>query len=113
MAGITGNIRLDNRHTGKHLPDTRQTNRLVAKGKAIHVFNDLSTMESVAKAIIEKGEFIGLIRGYKRYGLLFSESIGYRFDPSNNSTIFLFYGEIKIDADNKYHVIPRTRASSH
>jgi hypothetical protein len=113
MAGITGNIRLDNRHTGKHLPDTIQTSRLIAKGKAIHVFNDLSTMESVAKAIIEKGEFMGLIRGYKRYGLLFSDPIGYRFEPSNNSKIFLFYGEIKIDADNRYHVIPRTRSSNY
>ncbi len=68
-------------------------------------------MERVAQAIIERGEFTGGIRGYERYGLFFSESIGYRISPEGSSSTLLFYGEVKIDAENRYHVIPRTRPS--
>jgi hypothetical protein len=67
-------------------------------------------MLRVAQAIIERGEYLGEIRNYERYGLLFSEPIGYRMDPSG-SKIPLFYGEVKIDANDKYHPIPRTRPS--
>lgn len=67
-------------------------------------------MDRVAQAIIERGEYIGIVREYERYGLLFTESIGYRIDP-NGLTALLFYGEVKIDAENRYHVIPRTRSS--
>jgi len=67
-------------------------------------------MNRVAQAIIEEGEYTGIVRKYERYGLLFSEPIGFRIDP-DNSTIPLFYGEVKIDAKNRYHVIPRTRPS--
>jgi hypothetical protein len=76
----------------------------------MHVFNDEETMLRVAQAIIERGEYLGEIRNYERYGLLFSEPIGYRIDPSG-SRIPLFYGEVKIDANDKYHPIPRTRPS--
>ena len=45
-----------------------------------------------------------------RYGLLFAEAIGVRIAP-DGSTLPLFYGEVKIDADNQYHPVPRTRSS--
>ncbi|WP_442944968.1 DUF6972 family protein [Nostoc sp.] len=51
-----------------------------------------------------------MIRGYDRYGMFFNEPVGYRISP-DGSRILLYYGEIKINADNQYHVIPRTRPS--
>jgi len=51
-----------------------------------------ATMERVAQAIIEEGEFTGVIRGQERYGLFFADSIGYRISPDGSSTP-LFYGE--------------------
>lgn len=110
MSGIDREIFLDPRHTTKHLPGTAQVQRLLRRGRAAHVFNDEATMNQVAQAVISRGEFAGIIREYERYGLLFSELIGYRINP-DGSTISLFYGEVKIDAENRYHVIPRTRRS--
>jgi hypothetical protein len=110
MSAIEREIFLDPRHLPKHLPDTPQVQRLLRRGKAAHVFNDEETMLLVAQAIIERGESLGYIRNYERYGLLFPESIGSRIDPSGSRTP-LFYGEVKIDADDKYHPIPRTRPS--
>ncbi len=110
MGGIDYEIIFDSRHIAKHLPDTHQVQRLLRRGRPAHVFNDEATMERVAQAIIERGEFTGIIRGYKRYGLFFTESVGYRTSPEGSSTL-LFYGEMKIDAENRYHVIPRTRPS--
>ena len=52
-----------------------------------------------------------MIRGYERYGLFFAESIAYRINPEDGLSTALFYGEVKIDAENRYHVIPRTRPS--
>lgn len=66
-------------------------------------------MERVAQAIIKEGEFTGVIRGYERYGLFFAESIGYRVSPDDGSSTPLFYGEVRIDAEDRYHVVPRTR----
>ena len=57
----------------------------------------------------ENGEFTGVIRGHERYGLYFSQPIGYRVSP-DGSRISLDYGEIKVTG-NKYHVIPRTQPS--
>lgn len=111
MTGIDREIILDSRHIAKHLPDTPQVQRLLNRGRSAHVFNDEATITSVAQAIIEKGEFTGNMRGYDRYGLYFTEAIGYRIDPDDNSRIPLFYGEVKIDAENRYHVIPRTQPS--
>ena len=111
MSGVQGEIFLDSRHTAKHLPGTPQVQRLLKRGKSAHVFHDQVTMERVAKIIIEQGEFTGLIRGYKRYGLFFPESIGYRISPEDGSRTPLFYGEFKINAENRYHVIPRTQPS--
>ena len=110
MSGIEQEISLDTRHTAKHLPGTVQTDQLLRRGRAAHVFNDEATLLRVAQAIIKEGSHAGFARGYDRYGLLFSEQIGVRISP-NGSTTPLFYGEIKIDANNQYHPIPRTKPS--
>ena len=110
MSGIDREIFLDSRHITKHLPNTTQVQRLLRRGRSAHVFNDEATMNRVAQAIIEEGEYTNTVREYKRYGLFFAEPIGYRISP-DGSTIPLFYGEVKIDAENRYHVIPRTRPS--
>jgi len=110
MSGINRPIVLDSTQVAKHLPDTRQMQRLLRKGWAAHVFNDEATMNQVARAIIERGEFTDTVRGYDPYGMLFTEPIGYRISP-DGSRIALYYGEIKINDNNQYHVIPRTRPS--
>jgi hypothetical protein len=110
MSGIEREVFLDPRYTSKHLPNTPQMQRLLKRGYAAHVFNDESTMEIVAQVIIERGEYTGFIRGYERYGLFFTDSIGYRIDANGSQTL-LFYGEMKIDAADYYHIIPRTRPS--
>lgn len=110
MSGINRPITLDSKHIAKHLPDTPQMRRLLNKGRAAHVFNDEATMNQVAQTIIEDGEFTGKIRGYDRYGMFFVESIGYRVDP-DGSHLSLYYGEIKVDAENRYHATPRSRFS--
>jgi len=111
MNGIDREIVLDSRHIAKHLPGTPQLQRLLKRGKSAHVFNDEATMERVAQAIMEQGEFTGVIRGYERYGLFFGDAIGYRISPEEDSSTLLFYGEVKIDAEDRYHVTPRTRPS--
>ena len=110
MSGINRPITLDSKHIAKHLLDTPQMRRLLNKGRAAHVFNDEATMNQVAQTIIEDGEFTGKIRGYDRYGMFFVESIGYRVDP-DGSHLSLYYGEIKVDAENRYHATPRSRFS--
>lgn len=110
MSGIDRKIFLDSRHLPKHLPDTKQSNRLLQRGRAAHIFNDEATLFRVAQAIIEEGTHTGFARGYDRYGLIFTEAIGIRISP-DGSTLPLFYGEVKIDSDNQYHPIPRTRPS--
>ena len=47
----------------------------------------------------------------ERYGLFFAEAIGYRLSPKDGLSTPLFYGEVKIDSEDRYHVIPRSRAS--
>lgn len=59
---------------------------------------------------METGTHTGFARGYDRYRLLFAEAIGVRIAP-DGSTLPLFYGEVKIDVDNQYHPVPRTRPS--
>lgn len=110
MSGISREIFLDPKHIPKHLPNTPQSQRLLLRGRAIHVFNDEDTMLQVAQAIIERGEYTGSVRNYECYGLFFAEAIGYRISPDGSRTP-LFYGEVKIDANNRYHTIPRTRPS--
>ena len=60
--------------------------------------------------LLERGEYTGSIRNYERYGLFFAEAIGYRLSLDGSMTP-LFYGEVKIDANDRYHAIPRTRPS--
>jgi hypothetical protein len=110
MSGIDREITLDRRHLAKHLPNTPQSNRLLKRGRSAHIFNDEDTLSRVAQAIIVEGTPTGFARGYARYGLTFTEAIGVHIDP-DSSTLPLFYGEVKIDADDKYHPIPRTRPS--
>jgi hypothetical protein len=110
MSGIERKIVLDPRHIAKHLPDTPQVQRLLKKGRAAHIFNNETIMNWVAKAVIERGEYTGTVRGYERYGLFFTDPIGHRISP-DGTNIPLFYGEVKIDAENRYHVTPRTRPS--
>lgn len=110
MSGINFPIEVDIRHIVKHLPNTPQMQRLLKKGLSAHIFKDIETLEQVAQAIIEKGEYLGTIRKYQRYGLYFSEVIGYRISP-DGTRLNLYYGEMKINEDNKYHVIPRTKPS--
>ncbi len=110
MKGVNREITIDYRHLGKHLTNTPESNRILRRGRAAHVFNDEDTLFRVAQAIIMGGIHTGFARGYDRYGLIFTESIGIRIDP-DGSTLLLFYGEVKIDADDKYHPIPRTRHS--
>ncbi len=109
MTGINRNLTLDTRHIAKHLPNTPQMLRELKKKGSVHVFNDEGTMMRVAQAIIDNGEFTGIIRNHERYGLYFPKPIGYRLSIDGNR-IPLYYGEIKITQD-KYHVIPRTRPS--
>jgi hypothetical protein len=109
MSGINRNLEPDIRHVAKHLPDTPQMQRLLLEEGSAHIFNNLETMQTVAQTILDRGEFIGIIRGHERYGLYFPEPIGYRIDLDEHR-IPLYYGEIKIKGD-RYHVIPRTRPS--
>ena len=105
MSGVDREIILDPRPIAKHLPGTPQVQRLLRRGRSAHIFTNAATTERVAQAIIEGGEFTGVIRGYERYGLYFTEAIGYRINPDDGSSTPLFYGEVKIDAENRYHVI--------
>jgi hypothetical protein len=113
MNGINRNIIPDPPPslTYRHLPSTAQVQRLLRKEGRAHVFNDLATLEQVTRAIIEMGEQTGANDDeddYERYGLYFSEAIGYiiRMDGSRTP---LHYGEIKITkSTGEYHVIPQT-----
>ncbi len=109
MSGIDRELILDLKHVAKHLPNTPQTQKLLEREGNVHLFNDQTTLERVAQAILQNGEFTGTLRGHERYGLYFAEAIGYRLDADGNRTL-LYYGEIKVKGD-KYHVIPRTRPS--
>ena len=109
MSGINRDLEPDIKHIAKHLPHTSQMQRLLQREGSAHVFNALETMQTVAQAIIDRGEFIGIIRGHERYGLSFPEPIGYRIDIDGRR-VPLYYGEMKIKGD-RYHVIPRTRPS--
>lgn len=109
MSGIHRELRLDWRHVAKHLPNTPQMQKLLQQEGSAHVFNDQATMERVANAIIQSGDFIGTIRGHERYGLYFDQPIGYRLDAGGQPTP-LYYGEMKVKGE-RYHVIPRSRPS--
>jgi RHS repeat-associated protein len=96
------------KHLNKHLEGTDEALRLIRKEGSAHVFESKDVLSSVEKAILERGQFTGNIRGWDRYGLQFDSPIGYRIG-ADGSRIPLFYGEIKIK-DGLYHVIPRSGA---
>ena len=95
----------------RHLPDTLQVQRLLRREGRAHVFNDLQTLKRVTQAIIVGGERTGIEDeddDYERYGLYFSEPIGYIIRTDGSQTP-LYYGEIKIvRTTGEYHAIPRT-----
>ncbi len=62
MTGINRNLTLDIRHIPKHLPNTPEMLRLLNKEGFVHIFKDEATMKRVAQAIIDQGEYTGVIR---------------------------------------------------
>jgi hypothetical protein len=113
MSGIDRDISPDPRQSliDRHLPNTAQVQRLLRRESRAHVFNDRETLERVTQAIIVSGEQTGVEDredDYERYGLYFSEAIGYIIRVDGNQTP-LYYGEIKIvKITGDYHAIPRT-----
>jgi hypothetical protein len=113
MSGIERDITPDPRPSliDRHLPNTSQVQRLLRREGRAHVFNDIETLKRVTQAIIADGEQTGLEDkddDYERYGLYFSEPIGYIIRVDGRQTP-LYYGEIKIvKATGEYHAIPRT-----
>jgi hypothetical protein len=92
----------------RHLPNTAQVQRLLGREGRAHVFNDSETLERVTQAIIAGAEQTGAEDAYDRYGLYFSEAIGYIIRVDGSQTP-LYYGEIKIvKTIGEYHAIPRT-----
>lgn len=114
MSGIDRDITPDPRPSliNRHLPNTPQVQRLLRKEGKAYVFKDRETLERVTQAIIAEGERTGIDDeddDYERYGLYFSEPIGYRI-KADGSQIPLYYSEIKIvKTTGEYHAIPRTR----
>ena len=114
MSGIHRYIFPDPRPSlvDRHLPNTPKVRRLLRKEGRAHIFRDRETLERVAQAIIENGEQTGANDeedAYERYGLYFTEPIGYILKADGSQTP-LYYGEIKIiKTTGAYHVIPRTK----
>ena len=114
MIGINRELTPDPRTSlfERHLPDTSQVKRLLRKEGKAYVFHNRITMEMVIQSIIERGEKTGVEDeddDYERYGLYFSDPIGYQI-RADGSNIPLYYAEIKIiKGTDLYHVIPRTR----
>jgi hypothetical protein len=113
MSGIDRDIIPDFRQSliDRHLPNTAQVQRLLKREGRAHVFNDLETLERVTQSIVVGGEQTGVDDeedDYERYGLYFSEPIGYIIRVDGSQTP-LYYGEIKIvKTTGDYHAIPRT-----
>ncbi|RMH76220.1 MAG: hypothetical protein D6680_09070 [Cyanobacteria bacterium J007] len=114
MSGIEREIYLENRTSliNKHLPATEKSQKELETEGIVYLFNNRRTMEQVAEEIKKRGERTGaedLEDKYERYGLFFTEPIGYIL-KLDGSQIPLHYGEIKIKkTTGKYHVIPRTK----
>lgn len=92
------------------MPGTKASQRLIRKEGAAHVFTNKATLSKVESAIFERGEFTGKVRGTERYGLRFDKPIGYRV-TAEGSKLPLHYGELKLNENGLYHVIPRTGPS--
>jgi hypothetical protein len=112
MSGIEREISPDQRQSliDRHLPNTAQVQRLLKREGRTHVFNNRETLERVTQAIVG-GEQTGVDDeedAYKRYGLYFSEPIGYIIRVDGSQTP-LYYGEIKIvKTTGDYHAVART-----
>ncbi|HKP37905.1 MAG TPA: RHS repeat-associated core domain-containing protein, partial [Pyrinomonadaceae bacterium] len=91
----------------KHIAGTAEAEKTAAAGAA-HVFNDLSTFSRVESEIFARGIYTGSRGGVHRYGLLFDEPIGLRIDRAGNTTT-LNYGQLKLNDNGLYHVIPRAK----
>jgi hypothetical protein len=102
-------LTLATRHVAKHLPNTPQMQKLLKEEGKAHVFFDEATMIQVVQEIFTRGQRTSTVRDWERYGLQFSESIGYRIDAEGNQ-IPLYYAEMKVK-NGKYHVVPRTKPS--
>lgn len=64
----------------KHLPGSQKAQSEFESEGIVHLFNDRETMERVAAEIKLRGERTGeddIEDNYERYGLYFSEPIGY------------------------------------
>jgi hypothetical protein len=90
MGGISRKIIPDPRLSlvDRHLPGTAQVERLLRKEGRAHVFNSLETLRQVTTAIIDRGEQTGANDeddDYERYGLYFSEAIGYMLRADGKS----------------------------
>ena len=113
MARIKRNITPDPRSSliDKHLPNTPQVQRLLKREDRAHIFSDRETLEKVIQAIILDGERTDIedeSDDYERYGMYFTEPIGYIIRVDGSQTP-LYYGEIKVlKATGEYHAIPRT-----
>jgi hypothetical protein len=113
MSGIDRNITPDPRSSliDRHLPNTPQVQRLLRREGRANVFSDRETLKRVTEAILKDGEQTGINDendDYERYGLYFSEAIGYIIRTDGSQTP-LYYGEIKIvKTTGEYHAIPRT-----
>jgi RHS repeat-associated protein len=94
----------------RHLPGTGQAERLVAKERVAHVFNDLSTISRVESDLFARGLSTGTVRGFSRVGLRFEQPIGFRVGQDGARTA-LNYAEMKIRSNGLYHIIPRTGPS--
>ena len=100
----------DPKHLNKHLSGTRESTDLIRKDGAAHLFHDLATLSRVEAAILDRGEPGGTVRGTERFGLRFDQPIGYRI-TADGSHLPLHQGELKLNPDGKYHIIPRTGPS--
>jgi len=101
----------DDRHVAKHLPNTPAAERLLRRDGAVHLFTDRATMDAATRQILDRGESIGVVRGHERWGIWFTEPIGFRL-AADGTTIPLSDAELKVNAiTGRYHVVPRTGPS--
>ena len=101
MSGIDRDITSDPRPSlvDRHLPNTPQVQRLLRREGKAHVFNDRETLERVTQAIIAGGERTGIDDeedDYDRYGLYFSEAIGYIIKADGSQTPLYYLSLIHI-----------------
>lgn len=55
MSGIEREILLDRRHIAKHLSGTPQSERLLQRGRAAHMFNDEATLPAASSPSYHRG----------------------------------------------------------